>query len=132
MMITDVKLYLMLHEETDYSPDYGQFVSGSDPVSAVERHYAEMDAWCSPVRDPDFYEEFCVCLHEIPKQLAEPVQQQFESLRGGEYTAATEALLTKYPDIKGVQLNVILTAEGGAAASLMPDEPHFVSGFGKS
>lgn len=131
-MITYAKLYLMLHEKTNYSPDYGQFVNGSDPVSAVEGHYAEMDAWCSPVRDPDFHEEFCVWLYEIPQQLAEPVQQQFESLRGGEYTAATEAFLAKHPEVKGTQLNVIITAEGGATASLMPDESQFLGSFGKS
>jgi hypothetical protein len=131
MMTTDPKLYFMLHEETDYSPDYGQFVSGLDPVSAVERHYAEMDAWCSPVRDPDFHEEFCVWLYEIPERLAAPVQQEFEGVRGGEYTTAAKALLSRYPDIKGIQLNVILTAEGGATASAMPDMPHLLSGVGK-
>lgn len=130
-MTTAQKTYLMLHEETDHSPDYGQVVSGRDPVSAVERHYAEMDAWCSPAQDPDFHEEFCVWLHEIPEQLAETVQDQFENLRGGEYTAATAALLTSYPEIKPIQLNIIYTAENGATVSAMPSVAHLFSGSGK-
>lgn len=130
-MTNDRKLYLMLHEETDYSPDYGQFVSGRDPTSAVEGHYAEMDAWCSPARDPDFHEEFSVWLHEIPEQLAEIVQERFENVRGGEYTAATTALLATYPDIVAIELNVIYTAEDGATASLMPQVPHLLGGVGK-
>ncbi len=131
-MIIDQKLYLMLHEATDHSPDYGQFVSGGDPVSAVERHYAEMDAWCSPAQDPDFHEEFCVWLHEIPEQLAETIQEQFEGLRGGEYSAATAALLTENPEIEAILVNVLYTAEGGATASLMPVVPQLLGSFGKS
>ena len=131
MMLGDQKLYLMLHNEADHSPDYGEFVSGCDPVAAVEAHYAEMDAWCSPVRDPDFHEEFCVSLHEIPQELAEIVKEQFEGLRGGEYSGATTALLAKYPAIKVVELNIVLSADGCATASLMPDAPHLFGSFGK-
>lgn len=131
-MNVNQKLYLVLHEETGNSPDYGQFVTGDDPVSAVEAHYAEMDAWCSPAEDPDFHEEFCVWLHEIPERLAETIQEQFAGLRGGEYTAATAALLAANPQIEAIQVNVIYTAEDGATASLMPDVPQLRGGVGKS
>lgn len=130
-MADDPKLYLMLHEEGDHGPDYGHFVSGRDPVSAVEGHYAEMDAWCSPQLEPEFHEEFCVWLHEIPDRLAELVQQRFENLGGGEYSAATAALIEEYPEIKAVELNVIYTAEDGAKASLMPEVSGLFSGGGK-
>ena len=106
-------------------------MSGRNPISAVEGHYAEMDAWCSPARDPDFHEEFSVWLHEIPEQLAEIVQERFENVSGGEYTAATTALLATYPDIVAIELNVIYTAEDGATASLMPQVPHLLGGVGK-
>ena len=120
-MPTYQKLYLMLHEETDHSPDYGQFVKGDDPVSAVEGHYAEMDAWCSPVLDPNLYDEFCIWMHEIPEHLSESIQLQFEGLGGGDYSAATAAMLAANPDIKPILVNVIYTAADGATASLMPD-----------
>ncbi len=130
-MTDDPKLYLMLHKESDHHPDYGQFVSGHDPVSAVEGHYAEMDAWCSPQLDPEFHEEFCVWLHEIPERLAEMLQERFEDLGGGEYTAATAALLGEYPEIKAIELNVIYTAEDGAKASLMPQMSDLFGGGDK-
>jgi hypothetical protein len=130
-MTNDRKLYLMLHEDSDHSPDYGQFVSGHDPISAVEGHYAEMDAWCSPAHDPDYRDEYCVWLHEIPEQLAEIVQERFENVRGGEYTAATAALLAAYPEINVIELNVVYTAEDGAKASFMPQVSDLFGGIDK-
>ncbi len=130
-MTDTLKLYLMLHEDSDHCPDYGQLVSGRDPVSAVDDHYAEMDAWCPPRLDPEFHEEFCVWLHEVPERLAGMVQERFEKLGGGEYAAATAALLEEYPEIEAIELNVIYTAADGAKASLMPQMSDLFGSGGK-
>ncbi|PTE06644.1 hypothetical protein C9427_30415 [Mesorhizobium helmanticense] len=48
MMLTSTKMFLMMTQEGDY----GALVRGADAASAIERHYAEMDAWCPPL-DPE-------------------------------------------------------------------------------
>ncbi len=126
-MTDDCKLYLMLDEEHYY----GQFASGRDPAHAVEAHHSEMDAWCSPARDPDFYEEFCVWMYEIPNQLEESVEAEFDELAGGQYAEAIARLTKAHPEIKPVRVNVVYTTEEGAQASLLPELPDLLGGVGK-
>ncbi len=113
------KLYLMLHEERDQ----GQLASGSDPITAVEAHYAEMDAWCSPSPDVDIHEEFALSLYEIPPALEESAQARFEELEVDDFPKEAVAFLAENPGIKAIELNVLYTSTEGAKASIMPRLP---------
>lgn len=113
------KLYLMLHEERDY----GQLIGGPDPISTVEGHYAEMDAYCAPPPDADIHEEFTVTLYEIPPALEELVQDRFEELDAEEFPREVAAFLAENPEMQAIVLNVLYTAAEGAKVTMMPSLP---------
>ncbi|MER9657016.1 hypothetical protein NKJ26_26590 [Mesorhizobium sp. M0152] len=115
-MLTSTKMFLMMSQEVDY----GALVRGADAASAIERHYAEMDAWCPP-QDPELNEEFAVTLYEIPRHAEGEVAALVDKLSAGDYTAAAAHLVARYPDITSTIVNVIYTyAEGAKATELKP------------
>lgn len=118
MMLTSTKMFLMMTQEGDY----GALVRGADAASAIERHYAEMDAWCPP-QDPELNEEFAVTLYEIPRHAEGDVAALGDKLSAGDYTDAAAHLVARYPDITSIIVNVIYTYEEGAKASELKPVP---------
>ncbi|MER9632692.1 hypothetical protein [Mesorhizobium sp. M0228] len=110
------KMFLMISQEDDY----GDLIHGTDPASAVEGHYAEMDAWCSP-KDPELNEEFVLTVYEIPEHAQDEVTAAVEDLPAGDYTSTVTRLVARFPDILSTTINVVYTnAEGARASELRP------------
>lgn len=118
------KLYLM----HDTEQDYGMFAWGEDPANAVEAHHSLMNAWCAPVHDEDYYEEYCTTLYEMPRAIEDGVEAHFKHVVGGQFADAIAALALQYPEIIPMQVNVICTADGRTKASLMPLTPSLLGG----
>lgn len=117
------KFFLMVDDQHNYA----QLVSGPDPCSAVEDHYAMLDAWCSPSPDAEISEEFLLFLYEVPADLAEEVSEQFEDLDGDDLAEQVIVFKSENPNVAPVEINVTYTAAEGAKASELPALPDLFS-----
>jgi hypothetical protein len=117
-MTPRTKMFLIIFEEDDY----GCVIHGADPASAVEGHYAEMDAYCAP-QDPELNEEFNISAYEIPEHAEEAVEAAVENLSAGDFLAAMNDLKARFPDITSTTINVVYTYADGATASELKPMP---------
>lgn len=70
----------------------------TDPRDAVERHFAEMDAYCQPSDDFDS-EETLVTVFSIPPVLEQGHTEEFDDMESEALADAIQRLAEKHPEI---------------------------------
>jgi hypothetical protein len=92
-MNDNLTLHVLLLEE-----DYAVTSWGSGPCGAVQRHFDEMDMFCSPSSDYDT-EEACVTVFSIPRALEDDLAGEFEDMESDALADAILRLAEKHPEI---------------------------------
>lgn len=97
-MSASLTLHVLLLED-----DYAVLSSGSDPRHAIQRHFNELDMFCSP---PSNYttEESGVSVFSVPEAIEDAVAGDLEELETDERAEVIQRLAGMHPEITRTEM----------------------------